>query len=381
VDASDALPDAGDAERDLADLAIETGPFLSLVLTTDAATPNAQQVDEVRWRSLRSELVDGGVPEDVLVEVDGLVPDAHLDARTLGVIANAGGVLHVEHGEDPTDHDDHAEVRREQLPWLFPILSWRRWQLPHLVVLIDRRGADLTGVRREGSEVRRGVDSEQEPQPRSKPGGWSQRRYQQRAENSWEQGAGDVAKEVVRLAERVDPRLIVVAGDVRAVGFLREALPPELDELVHVVEGERERDGGAGGTTEDVSEIVIDAVRQEEGRLLARFEEELGQGDLGVEGAEATVTALTKAQVDVLLIRDDVDDDRRAWIGPDPTQIAMTRGELDAMGVDAPIEARLRDAIVRATLGTSARIHVLDADMGPREGIGALLRWSDASTG
>jgi hypothetical protein len=334
-------------------------------------------VRDLRWRTLRSDLASRRVPGSVLEEIDALVPDAHLEGRTLAVVANADGLLHVEHGEDPTDHDDRADGRWEALPWLFPILAWRRWQLSHLVVLIDRRGADIVAVRREGGELRREVDAERFPERRVKPGGWSQRRFQQRAENSWEQGAGDVATEVERLAGRVDPRLIVVAGDVRAVGFLRDALPPALSELVHVVEGQRERDGGAGGPTEDVERILVSTVRQDEERLLARFEEELGQRDLAVEGADATVAALAKAQVDVILIRDDPDDRRTVWFGPEPTQIGLDRQAVEAMGVEDPREGRLRDGLVRAALGTSARIHVLDADRDPRDGIGALLRWSD----
>lgn len=379
MEASDAPPDAGEPARDLADLATESGPFLSVVLTTDPAVANAQQVDELRWRGLRSDLAGRDVPESVLEEIDAIVPDAHLQGRTLAVIAAGDGILHVEHGEDPTDPDDHAEGRWAQLPWLLPVLSWRRWQVPHLVVLIDRRGADITAVRREVADVHREVDAARFPERRVKPGGWSQRRYQQRAENSWEQGAGDVAKEVVRLAERIEPRLILVAGDVRAVGFLREALSSELDQLVHVIEGEREREGGAGGPTQDVTETLVAAVRQEEAKILSRFEEEVGQRDLAVEGVEATVAALAKAQVDVLLIRDE-DDDRTVWFGPEPAQVALLSEDLEAMGVDDVREGRLRDALVRAALGTSARIHVLDADRGPREGIGALLRWSDATT-
>jgi len=176
MEATEPLPDAGENPRDLADLATERGPFLTVVLTTDPATANARQTDEVRWRSLRSDLASRDVPERVLEEIDGIVPDAHLQGRTVAVIADAGGILHVEHGEDPTDHDDHAEGRWEALPWLFPILSWRRWQVPHLVVLIDRRGADITAVRREGTELHREVDAERYPITRSKPGGWSPKR-------------------------------------------------------------------------------------------------------------------------------------------------------------------------------------------------------------
>jgi len=375
MEATDALP-GGEGVRDLTDVASETGPFLSVRLTTDPATENAAQTSDVRWRSLRSDLSDRGVPEQILAAIDDAVPEAHLEGRELAVIANERGFLHFEHGADPTDPDDHADGRWEPLPWLFPILSWRRWDLPHLVVLIDRRGADITAVRRD-AEIRREVDAERFPERRVKPGGWAQRRYQQRAENSWEQGAGDVAKEVVRLSERVDPRLIVVAGDVRAVGFLREELPAQLAELMHVVEGERERDGDAGGTTAALDDIVTTAVRQEEGALLSRFEGELGQRDLAVEGVARTATALAKAQVDVLLIRDDVNDDRRAWFGPEPTHLGLERSDVEAMGVDEPFEARLRDGLVRAALGTAARVHVLDADAGPRDGVGALLRWSD----
>jgi hypothetical protein len=378
VEATDAMPDAGEAAPDLADLVNERGSFLSLVLTTDPTVENAQQLVDVRWRSLRQDLATRDVPEGLLEEIDAIVPEAHLQGRTLGVIGNEGGVLHVEHGEDPTDPDDHADGRWASLPSLFPILSWRRWQMPHLVVLIDRRGADLTAVRREAGEVHREVNAQRDPQARSKPGGWSQRRFQQRAENSWEEGAGDVAKEVVRLAERIDPRLIVVAGDVRAVGFLRDALPPELNELVSVIDGERERDGGAGGPSADVTEILTTAVRQEEGHLLAKFEEELGQHDRGIDGADATIAALAKAQVDVLLIRDDPGDERTAWFGPEPTQISLRREDLEAMGVEDATEGRLRDALVWAALGTSARIHLLEAEHGPSDGIGALLRWSDA---
>src|SRR4051812_26724226 len=180
------MPDAGEAARDLADLVNERGPFLSLALTTDPSVENAQQLVDVRWRSLRQDLAAREVPEGLLEEIDAIVPEAHLRGRTVGVIGNERGVLHVEHGEDPTDPDDHADGRWASLPSLFPILAWRRWQMPHLVVLIDRRGADLAAVRRE-SELHREVTAQNDPQARSKPGGWSQRRYQQRAENSWEE--------------------------------------------------------------------------------------------------------------------------------------------------------------------------------------------------
>ena len=204
-----------------------------------------------------------------------------------------GRVLHVEHGEDPTDRDDHADGRWEQLPWVFPILSWRRWQLPHLVVLIDRRGADLTGVRREGSEVPVGSTPTEPQRDRSRAGGRS--------------GGSQRAGTPERCRRRRQESSVSPSASIRAdrrAGRPRRRLPPRGAAASSTSSSMSSRANASvrrrGRDDRDVAEIVIGAVRQEEGRLLARFEEELGQGDLGVEGAEATVTALTKAQVDVL---------------------------------------------------------------------------------
>jgi hypothetical protein len=46
------------------------------------------------------------------------------------------------------------------------------------------------------------------------------------------------------------------------------------------------------------------------------------------------------------------------------------------MGESLPVEGRLPDVAVRAALGTSAAVHVVDpaSSTGLREGLGALLR-------
>jgi len=376
MESAEPIPEADEPGRDLAELVQEPGEFLSVLLTTDPAVENAAQRSELRWKSLRSDLEQRGIAEEVLSVVEAFVPEAHLQGSRLEVVVSTTGARHVEHGGDPNDATEHDEGRWGRTPWLLPILSWRQATVPHVVVLIDRAGADLFAFRREGPAVHEEVDPPGEPLTRSKPGGWSQRRYQQRAENSWEKGAGDVAKELVLLVERFEPRIIVVAGDVRAVQFLREALPKEMDELVRVTSGERPNPDGSGGIPQDeVDEFVAEVIQRDTDEVLAKFEEELGQGDLAAEGREAVIEALEKAQVEVLLIRDDAEDERTAWIGPEPMHIGMARDRLEAMGVDEPHEARLRDAAVRAALGTAARIRLLPDGRGPREGIGAILRW------
>src|SRR5438067_561092 len=88
--------------------------------------------------------------------------------------------------------------------------------VPHLVVLVDRAGADVVAFSRRaaahgagGATVTTvGEESGSDPNLRkSNPGGWSQRRYQNRAENLWEQNAKSVADQVASLVDETGARL------------------------------------------------------------------------------------------------------------------------------------------------------------------------------
>src|SRR5207302_1818212 len=116
-----------------------------------------------------------------------------------------------------------------------------------------------------------------------KPGGWSQRRYQERAENTWEQNADDAAKQLTTLVDHYDPRLIVATGDVRALQLLREALPDEVLQLVTEVEGD------PAELADAAVKSVATAVATDTVALIEKFKEERGQHDRAAAGAGATL--------------------------------------------------------------------------------------------
>lgn len=359
---------------DLADLVMAPGPFLSLQLTTQADIENAGQRSEQRWRAIRDDALARGAPEDVLATVDPLVADAHRAGHGLAVVAGAGGRLHVEHGSRPPDRD---VVRWGPLPSLVQVMAWRQESPPYVSVLADRQGADLTGYRREGPDLRREAGGDDYPLSKPSAGGWSQRRYQQRAEHTWERNAADAAEQVARLARRLDARLVVAAGDERAVTLLRDALPPEVADRCQVVSGGRSADGSEESFEEDARIAVELAVNADTEAVLEKFREERGQDDRAADGLQATLAALGMGAVDVLLVTpDDPDDGRTAWFGPDPTQVGLTSDALRDLGVEAPVEGRAVDVAVRAALGIGAGIRVVQSGAALDGGLGALLRWS-----
>src|SRR3954452_14823796 len=82
---------------DLRQVVDSPGPFITVVLATEAAIDNAAHRNTLRWAAARQDLLDQGAPEAALAAIDDLVPDAHHEGQTLVVLADAGGVRHVSH--------------------------------------------------------------------------------------------------------------------------------------------------------------------------------------------------------------------------------------------------------------------------------------------
>lgn len=351
-----------------------SGPFVTAYLTSEPAVENAPIVERQRWKSLRRELTERGATPSAIDAIDSHVGFAHTLGECLAVVANGRDVLHVEHWPDPPARD-HA--RWALLPAIIPLIELRQASPPHVVALVDRRGADLIAAGPDGDRVEE-VEGAGFPITKVHAGGWSERRYQQRAENTWERNAAEVAAELERLARDTRAAVVVIAGDVRARAALRRDLPSWLDGLVHEISG-----GRAPGTDEDteasdIARLVATATAEQTVDLLRKYREELGQHHRAVAGPKDTLAALARAQVDVLLVHDDPADERTAWFGPEPTQTSLDRGELVDLGVgiEHTREGRLVDVAVRAAFGTGAAIRVIP-QAGPVAGaLGAILRWS-----
>src|SRR5688572_4972827 len=88
---------------DLAEAVTAPGPFLTVYLATEGEVANAAQRTELRWKQFREQVQ--GADDHLLATVDALVPDAHHEGRCLCVVANASGVLHVEHHDELPTRD------------------------------------------------------------------------------------------------------------------------------------------------------------------------------------------------------------------------------------------------------------------------------------
>jgi hypothetical protein len=363
---------------------IETpGPYLSAYIGTggvEQAGPRVGRFEHLHWKSVRRDLEREGAPAALLDQVDELIEAVPRGPGTLVVIASAErGIVLARHLPRPPPYDRETLARWGRLPWLLPLLRQAQTLVPHVAVLASRAAAEIASRTAEPDAFERPAELEVTGQAgphlhRSSPGGWSQPRYQHKAEVLWERNAAEVANTLAKVVDRERPRFVAVAGEVRAVQLLRDESPKRVQELLQVVAGE----------LRSIDEVLAEADRLLEATvagdtraLLDRFDQERGQRDRASDGAGPTLDALSIGQADTLLLVDRAGDDRTAWIGDRPELLSTGRDRLSELGVAEPAEAPLADAAVRAAIGTGAAVRVLDpeAEDAPSEGIGALLRF------
>lgn len=322
------------------------GPFATVMLPAPSGQFGGDHRFEVMWKHARRRLeqLDADWSSDRLDELEAVVAELHhSDAPAFVIIQRADGVVFVEHlngelkgGDAVTEVADH--------PRLLEIIDDRQRTLPHIVVDTDRAGATVTGFdagRPTGSEQ---VEGDTEHIHRVRGGGWSHRRYQQRAENTWERNAGDVADVVAEMARQLDPVLIAVTGEVRAKQFLHEALDHEFGDVLVDIEA-----GDLDGVSSEVVDQLADRRARFQVAILERFRDQGGITDPGEVEA-----ALREGRVETLLVS-----------GPTSTMDdGEVRARLDAIG-----------AAITAALTTSAAVVVVPQTAEMSGGLAALARW------
>ncbi|CAN5200217.1 hypothetical protein BH23ACT9_BH23ACT9_00560 [soil metagenome] len=266
-----------------------------------------------------------------------------------------------------TDDDVHIErttltvdepvVTAGPLPDLVDLLQSHQTWVPHALVIIDRIGADVTIVTSDaGIQSETTVDSEDLHVTRSQPGGWSQRRFQQRAEEAWRENVDAVIDEVGTDLRRVG--LVLVSGDVHAVQLFREALGGDI-ELVDLDAGSRAEDGSDDALAAAADAAVIEVAARRRSERVGQVLGALGAG-VGVTGRQDVLAALFEHRIDTLVIDPAVADDISAWFGPGDAQVAADSSILHALDLDAR-QAPLTAVAIRGAATTGASVIVAHA--------------------
>ncbi|HRW36152.1 MAG: hypothetical protein KDB04_16300 [Acidimicrobiales bacterium] len=359
--------------EDLRQLVARPGPYLTVVAARpepiDAAIESL--VHEVRHEVSASPLA--ACADEVAAAVRAGFPQA----AGLVIVADEDGVALVEHLEEPPRRTGSSYGA---VPELAAVLARRATTIPVVVATIDRTGADLlwTAPLPAGATAIGGaeVTGRQDEIRKVRGGGWSHRRYQQRAEDAWEHTAAAVAEAIEGQVREIGARLVVANGDLRMLQLVRERVTDAVAALVREVPGSRSEDGSADDRDVAAQRWVRTAVAEDTRAVLARFDEELGQGDRAAAGWDDVLGALRESRVEVLLVHDRGEPEPTASYVPDePSLVSRSPADLDGLGASDLRVARAVDVAVRAALLTGADVRIVPTTPRLTDGIGALLRW------
>ncbi len=330
---------------DLRPLVDADGPFLSIIIPAPSASADAAHRFDTECRNVLKQ-ISSAWSDDEIADLEAMIRSLPHDAGDAVLVVHAaGGPTHVEFIENGVDQ---GRLDEGPLPRLAPLIEARQRTIAHVMVDADLSGADITAF--DGGTViaTEGVDGETEYIHRGHPGGWSQRRFQQRAENTWEENANDVADAAATLAKQTDSRLIVVVGPTRAQSMVVDSLSERVQIPVEKVQA-----GDPDAAAAEITRLTADIAATDTKRLLEQVREGVGTGRSSTSSKQL-FEALETGRVETLLVHDDDDADMSATAGAD---------------------GRLVDQAIAAALRTDAAIHVVPKVALLDDGVAAILRW------
>ena len=347
------------------------GPFVTVHMDVSRAHENADQQIDARWQNTQQELEQAGV-DGALIEQIGsrLREQTEVGGEVRRTIVAADGEIVFD--DVLAGHSMWPETTAVgALPDLSGWLHQMDGQIPFLLVLADREGADMDFYQAlarpdsEHQEVEGGTLHIRKVQV----GGWAHPQYQRRSENLWQENAREVADAVREAFNEHRPRLIILAGDERARGEIAEALEGLQADIHHVTAGGRAAGSSEEALWDEIRQVLAQIEATEQQKITGELEEKAGQGAGAALGLDEVIDALVQRKVERLIV--DLQKAQEMTVDPKKHPGLVLPG--NAAG-DSTLRAD--QVLVAAGAASDAELSVVPAEQAKGGGVAAVLRWA-----
>src|SRR3954451_23343231 len=358
---------------ELAPLLTTDGPFVTVHVPSESDVEQAADRYALQWKDIVRDVDDRGVDERTRVAIEQARGE-HADGAARFVVASAAkGTVELALSLDAPPRTPVVDVA--PLPHLLPLVDALTSQVPYVVAVADREGAEVWSSAGTTEELDHEGTIER-PTTRGQA-----RRDQRSTNNSWRGTEQDAASTVERMAREAGAELLLFAGETKTVAGVKAMLPTHLQDKAGDVPGTRHADGSGPVLHQAVSDAVARHSAMKLMDLLEDYAQERGQAKRACDGVAEVVAALRKAQVQTLILTTGVGQHGTLFFGPEPGQLGVTAEEVRDLGAEQVSQGPLVDVLLRAAIATGADVRLVPGELetAPQWGVGALLRYDDSS--
>jgi hypothetical protein len=351
----------------LSSLYSSDGPFATVLIDVSRDNENGDHEHDLRVRAACEELRTQGADERVIGNVRrGLSDATDLPAPAARlVVATAEGVAYQ---RTAGQRVDQTVASYGPLPDLLSWIERRDSAVTFVLAVVDHEGGDVALFNSEVPEPEKqeSVGGEARFVHKVPTGGWSALRYQHNTDNVWARNADAVVDEI-RGHVRQGNRLVLLAGDPKSRGLVRDGLEGSEVELIELETGTRADDGGDEAMQQAVRESLMRYVAQRRLALVHQLDERVGRDQGVAVGVDDVADAFVRGQVETLLV------DRAAAAKTD-LDLGQHRGL--SLGQAGQTRVRAADGLVAAAVLTGADVSVVPSSAMDGAPVAALLRWA-----
>lgn len=298
--------------------------------------------------------------------------EAPVDAKGLAIFACSGeGFWEVV----PLQVAVESEIAADRYPHTFNLARIIDDYETYAVVLADSEESRILVVSLNEAEQVAQTESADEVR-RFEAGGWAQMLLQRRMQNIVKAHTKEIADTLSRVVKRYGVQHVIVASNDTIKGTIRSSLPDNLKEMLvdHI---NLDMTGSLASILETTEPMMREVERNQEQSDLQTLQDQVGAQGLGIVGVSETALALTKGQVQTLIILKDF-----AGTGGECPNCGTLRA---GMRPTCPYDGAemnqldLREAFTQRAAQSGATIQVVEASeyLEQNGGVGGLLRYRD----
>src|SRR3954453_21783979 len=260
----------------LASVTDHPGPCATVCADVTHTTENADTELDLRVRALADRLTEQGAPEAVVEAVRGRLLEGNEGGeagtyRGRAVVVGPDGAVLL---DAPLADAPRAETAEwSPMPDLVTVLRALPGRIPHVVIVADRVGADITVSTAPGlPTLEKSVEGDSFLIRKVKVGGWAHHRYQHNAENVWIHNVQQVIDEIDTIVDATGARFVLLAGDIRARQIFTDRATPKIQAvLVETEAGGRAEGADRSGIDQRVEELVAENEAAEQAKVIEQI--------------------------------------------------------------------------------------------------------------